>query len=84
MLLAILPRSDASAAYRLNKASEEASRIADGRMIFYLNASEKFLDKEGYVNQDLRVADGEHLNLKGYKILAEVMEPAILKLMNRN
>ncbi len=81
LLMAILPRGDASAAaaYRLNKASEEASKIADGRMIFYLNISEKFLDEDGNISSDLMTVDGVHLSFNGYKKLAEEMEPVIAK-----
>ena len=83
LLLAIVPRGDASAAaaYGLNKASEDASQIADGRTIFYLNMREKFIDKDGNVRKDLVVIDGVHLNSNGYKIWAETMEPIVSKLM---
>jgi lysophospholipase L1-like esterase len=83
LLLAILPRGDASAAaaYRLNKASEEASRIADNRKIFYLNISERFLDIDGNVSKQMMTIDGVHLTLTGYQTLAEALEPTISKLL---
>ena len=84
LLMAILPRGDAStaAAVRLNKASEEASKIADNRSIYYLNISEKFLNESGNVSTDLMTVDGVHLSLKGYRKLAEEMEPLIRKVLN--
>jgi lysophospholipase L1-like esterase len=86
LLLGILPRGDdasAAAAYRLNKASEEASRIADNRMIYYLNISEKFLDKDGNISGELMTADKVHLTPKGYQALADAMEPTISKIITR-
>jgi len=85
LLVSILPRGDASAAaaYRLSKTNEESSKIADNRMIFYLNISEKFLDENGNVSSDLTTIDGVHLSGNGYQRLAEEMEPIISKIMGR-
>ncbi len=85
LLLGILPRGDASAAaaYRLNKASEVASKIVDNRMIYYLNVSERFLDKDGNVSKEMTVVDRVHLSSQGYKTLAEAIEPTISKLMGK-
>lgn len=83
LVLGILPRGDATAAaaYRLNKASEEASRMADNKYIFYLNCSEKFLDKDGNISKTLMVEDGVHLTVEGYRLLAGQLEPLISKWM---
>lgn len=83
LVLGILPRGDATAAaaYRLNKANEEASKIADDKFIFYLNCSEKFLDKDGNVSRTLMVADGVHLTKEGYQLLAEQLDPFLSKWM---
>ena len=85
LLLGILPRGDASAAaaYRLNKASEVSSKIVDNRMIYYLNVSERFLDKDGNVSKEMTVVDRVHLSSQGYKTLAEAIEPTISKLMGK-
>lgn len=83
LLMAILPRGDASAAaaYRLRKASGEASKIADNRMIYFLDISEQFLDEDGNVSTQLMTIDGVHLSRDGYSLLAKGMEPVIGKIM---
>lgn len=83
LLLGILPRGDASAAaaYRLNKASELASAIADNRKIFFLNVSEKFLSADGSVSTEMTTIDRVHLSPAGYALLAAELEPTIARLM---
>ncbi|MGV3684840.1 MAG: GDSL-type esterase/lipase family protein [Daejeonella sp.] len=83
LLLSILPRGTATAAAadRLNKASEQASKIADRRRIFYLNISKMFLETDGTVSKDLMTADRVHLTSKGYETLATAINPTVSKLM---
>lgn len=83
LLLSILPRGTATAAAadRLNKASEQASKIADRRRIFYLNISKMFLEPDGTVSIDLMTVDRVHLTSKGYETLAKAINPTVFKLM---
>jgi len=86
LLLGILPRGDATAAaaYRLNKASELASAVADNRMIFYLNISERFLAEDGSVSSELTTVDNVHLSPKGYETLGAALEPTISRLLDEH
>ncbi len=93
LILAIFPRADAK--QRRDKkhgatfnpqwaknaeASRLASKIADGRHIFYLDINDAFLDENGVLSRDI-MPDLLHPNEKGYQIWAEAMEPTIQKLM---
>ncbi len=93
LMLAIFPRGDAEqrkdkehgAAFNAqwaknNKASKLASKIADGKHIFYLDINDKFLDANGNLPRDI-MPDLLHPNERGYKIWAEAIEPTVKKLM---
>ena len=85
LILGVLPRGTASpaGAYRLAKASESASKIADNQKIYYLDVSEKFFDTNGDVSSELMTADRVHLSEAGYNLLAETLKPTIARLMNK-
>ena len=61
-------------------ASEIASKIADGKMIHYLDINAKFLTDDGTLTNDI-MPDLLHLNKKGYGIWAAAMEAKIAELM---
>jgi beta-glucosidase len=63
-----------------NKAGKLASKIADNKMIYYLDINKKFLNKKGLLTREV-MPDLLHPREKGYKIWAEAMEPTIVKLM---
>ena len=79
LLLAIFPRGEGPSPERKKnaKASELASRIADNKMVYYLNIKDEFLDSNGRLLTDA-FSDGTHPNAKGYKIWAEAIEPALV------
>jgi beta-glucosidase len=56
------------------------AKLADNKMVFYLDIGPKFLDKDGKLPLDV-MPDGLHLSAKGYAIWAEAMEPTVTKLM---
>lgn len=93
LMLAIFPRGDAEqrkikgqdAAFnpqwaQNNKASELASQIADGKMIYYLDINKVFLDKDGVLTREV-MPDLLHPKEKGYQLWAEAIEPTVAKLM---
>jgi beta-glucosidase len=95
LILAIFPRGDAAqrkdkkhdATFndqwaKNNKASELASKVADGKMVFYLDINQAFLNSEGVLTREI-MPDLLHPDKKGYQIWAEAMEPTITKLMGR-
>ena len=94
LVLAIFPRGDAAqrhnkklhaATYNAqwaknDKASELASKVADGKTIFYLDINKAFLNDKGELTRDI-MPDLLHPNAKGYEIWAKAMEPTVAKLM---
>jgi lysophospholipase L1-like esterase len=82
LLLAIFPRGSGPSSQREKnaKASELASQIADGKMIYYLDINKKFLTEEGLMTRDI-MPDFLHPNAKGYEIWADAIEPKVAKLM---
>lgn len=82
LILAIFPRGpEPSDQRRKNaKASLLASKIADGKMIHYLDINDKFLTKDGFLSMKV-MPDYLHPNEAGYKIWAEAIEPKVAELM---
>jgi beta-glucosidase len=82
LLLAIFPRNPEPSAQREKNAKTSllASKIADGRMIHYLDINARFLTRDGLLTKDI-MPDYLHLNKAGYKIWAEAIEPTVAKLM---
>lgn len=82
LLLAIFPRGQTPSAQRdkIAKASEIASKIADGKRIHYLDIGEKFLQQDKSISADI-MPDYLHLSPKGYQIWAEAIEPKLVELM---
>ena len=93
LILSIFPRGDATqradkahgATYndqwaKNDKASQLASTLADGKMIFFLDINKAFLNEEGVLPREV-MPDLLHPNEKGYPLWAEAMEPTLAKLM---
>jgi beta-glucosidase len=82
LLMAIFPREHEPSPQREknDKASQIASKIADGKMIHYININDKFLAEDGSLSKKI-MPDYLHPNSKGYKIWAEAIEPELAKMM---
>jgi lysophospholipase L1-like esterase len=93
LLLAIFPRGSDSqrkdktqnAAYnpqwdKNEKASQLASKLADGKMVVYLDINKKFLNDKGILTRKV-MPDLLHLSEEGYRIWAESITPTIEKMM---
>ena len=83
LLLGIFPRGadDQDPKRQTNmKANEIISKLADNKMIVYLDISDKFLDSDHKLSKDI-MPDLLHPNAKGYEIWAEAVEPEVAKLM---
>ena len=63
------------------QASEMASKMADGKMIFYLDINKVFLDEAGTLTRKV-MPDLLHPNTKGYQLWAEAINPTIQKLLS--
>ncbi len=83
LLLAIFPRgASADDELRLinDGINERISKFADGKRVFYLDLSDKFLEDDGTLPKSI-MPDLLHPNPKGYEIWAKAMEPTLAKLM---
>jgi lysophospholipase L1-like esterase len=82
LLLAVFPRAEKPCPQRekIAKANEIASKIADGKMIHYLDIGPKFLQQDKSISKEI-MPDFLHLTPKGYQIWAEAIEPTVAKLM---
>lgn len=93
LILSIFPRGDADQRKdkehgatmnpqwaKNDKASELASKLADGKMIFFLDINKAFLNEQGELTREV-MPDLLHPKEKGYPLWAEAMEPTVAKLM---
>lgn len=82
LILAVFPRGQKPSPQREKnaKASELASKIADGKMIHYLDIGPKFMEPDKSLSKEI-MPDYLHLTPKGYKIWAEATEPKLKELM---
>ena len=82
LLLAIFPRGPEPCAQRdkIAAASLLASKIADGKMIHYLEITKHFLSDDGKISPSI-MPDYLHPNEEGYRIWAEAMEPIVSVLL---
>lgn len=82
LLLSIFPRNPEPGEQREKnaRASLLASKIADGKTIYFLDINQKFLTDDGILTKEI-MPDFLHPNEAGYKIWAEAMEPKIVELL---
>jgi len=83
LLLAIFPRgADKDDQLRLTngKVNEQIAKLADGKMVEYLDIGPKFLAEDGTLSKDI-MPDLLHLSVKGYEIWAEAIEPHVARMM---
>ncbi len=81
LVLGIFPRGEKPNPQREKnaKASETASKLADGEHVFYLDIGEKFLTPDGTLTREI-MPDFLHLSPQGYTIWAEAIEPEVARL----
>ncbi len=82
LILAIFPRGEKPNPQREKnaKASEIASKLADDKMVYYLDIGPKFLTEDGTLTREI-MPDFLHLTPRGYTIWAEAIEPTVAQLM---
>jgi lysophospholipase L1-like esterase len=82
ILMGIFPRNDNMAVMPLiNKINKNIKKYADGKKIKYLNINKKMADKNDKLFSGMTVADGLHLDLKGYQVWADALKPIFKKLL---
>lgn len=82
LLLAIFPRgADKSDKLRLtnDKVNEQIAKLADGKMVEYLDIGPKFLAEDQTLSKEI-MPDLLHLSVKGYEIWAEAIEPHVARM----
>jgi beta-glucosidase len=82
LLLATFPRGEKPSPQREKnaKASDIASKLADGEMIHYLDIGPKFLEEDGTLSREI-MPDLLHLNENSYTVWAEAIEPKVKELL---
>lgn len=82
LLLGIFPRGEKPNPQREKnaEASKLASKVADGKMVHYLDIGDKFLQPDGTLTKEI-MPDALHLSAKGYDIWAEAVLPKVKELL---
>ena len=82
LVLGIFPRGEKPTPERavLAKANEVASRLADGKQVFYLDVNPMFLRSDGSIPATL-MPDFEHPSEEGFRVWAAAIEPKVAELM---
>jgi beta-glucosidase len=83
LLLAIFPRG-ATAEDPIRQVNQKTnqmiSKLADDKMVFYLDINAKLLRPDGRLGREV-MADFLHPGVKGYEVWAEAIEPTVARLM---
>jgi lysophospholipase L1-like esterase len=85
LLLGIFPRARKPNAVRerLRSVNERIARLDDGTHVRYLDIGKAFLNDDGSISADIMPdRDALHLNMKGYRIWAEAMEPTLWSMLD--
>ncbi|TFG45383.1 MAG: GDSL family lipase [Candidatus Brocadiia bacterium] len=84
LLMGIFPRGEMGCEIRDRnaKAGRIASKIADGKMIHYMDIGEQFLEPDGSISKEI-MYDSLHLTPKGYQVWAEAIEPKLAEIMGQ-
>ncbi|MGE0480967.1 MAG: GDSL-type esterase/lipase family protein [Phycisphaerae bacterium] len=82
LVLGIFPRGEKPNPQREKNADASArvAKLADGKMVHYLDIGRKFLDPDGVLEKDI-MPDLLHLSPRGYEIWAEAIEPTVKELL---
>lgn len=82
LVLAVFPRGEKPNPQREKnaKASELASKVADGKNVFYEDIGAKFLTEDGTLAKDV-MPDYLHLTLVGYEIWAKSIEAKVAEIL---
>jgi lysophospholipase L1-like esterase len=82
LILAVFPRNDKGDPRREKnaKASQVAAKMADDKMVYFLDIGDKFLSPDGSLSKEI-MPDALHLSPAGYEIWASATEPMVAKLM---
>jgi beta-glucosidase len=86
LILGIFPRGagpdDAGRKITI-EANQHAAKLADGKTVYYLDISDKFLSPDGTLSKEI-MPDLLHLSPKGYQIWADSIEDSLAMLLEEN
>ena len=82
LLLAIFPREDPTGppSENIRETNEGIAKLADGRMVTFLDINANFVDKDGRLLDGV-MPDRLHPGEQGYEIWAKAMEPTLERLL---
>jgi lysophospholipase L1-like esterase len=81
VLTAIFPRNDNLAVLpEINSINDNISRLADGKMVRFLNVNDRLADQDGRL-LDGMMHDKLHPTLKGYQVWADGLKPILRELL---
>jgi lysophospholipase L1-like esterase len=81
ILTAIFPRNDNPAVLaEIRRINDELAKLADGKMVFYVNVNDKLADATGRLFDGMTV-DGLHPTVKGYQVWADGLRPILTQLL---
>lgn len=82
LILAVFPRGEKPNPQREKNAAASAiaAKLADDKMVYFLDIGPKFLTPEGNLTKEI-MPDYLHLSPAGYTIWAEAIEPKVAELM---
>jgi lysophospholipase L1-like esterase len=82
LLLAIFPRGDSGPEQQaqINEINPAIAKLADGKMVVFLDIGSKFLDTDGTLPRTV-MPDLLHPNEHGYQIWADAMNPTLDAMM---
>jgi len=83
IVTALFPRNDNMAVMtEIDAVNENLARIADGRIVRYLNVNDKLADKDGrLLDGMMSPRDKLHPTLKGYQVWADGLKPILRELL---
>jgi lysophospholipase L1-like esterase len=84
LVMGILPRNDGAkptaVMASIDKINDNIAKLADGKIVRYLNINDKLADKDGKLFDGM-TGDRLHLSLKGYQVWADALKPLFTELL---
>ena len=82
VLMGITPRNDNMAVMPIiNQINERIAKFADGKKVRYVNINDRLADREGKLYEGMTNRDGLHLDVKGYQVWADALNPIFIRLL---
>lgn len=81
VITGIFPRNDNRAVLgEIGQINAALAERADGQSTFYLNVNDRLADAQGTLREGMAI-DGLHLDVKGYQVWADGLEPILTRLL---